>query len=159
MINKIDPDWVWNPDWMKDDELKAKNRNDPLATADMIYHVMHTLLELQEQLSYRMLSWYSAMCLTKDMWDATNFARLWPESNHMAIDTMLQDTLSHIADTHYMIESAHAWETFTPYVMRNLSQELEAALYLLRQALVEVEYYLAMMGEGDKDGDDEGRVE
>jgi hypothetical protein len=157
MTNKINPDWVWNPDWMADDELKGKNRNSPLATADMIYHVIYTLTELQEQLSYGMLSWFSAMCVSKDMWDATNFARLWTEAEHQPIDIMLQDALSHVAETHYMIDSAHAWDKFTPYVMRNLSQELEAALYYLRNALVEVEFYLTNMGEGDKDGDDESR--
>jgi hypothetical protein len=148
--------WEWDASVMTDDESKAKLRNDPLSTADLIYSIMNTLGPLFNNMVDGTVSWFSAVCLTKDMWDATNFARLWPEANHQRIDVILQDALSHIAEAHYMIESMWAWDRFTETAMTNVAREISEGITFLKRALLETEYYLYTL-QGEKDGDDESR--
>jgi len=152
MTKKISEEWKWNPKLMLDDDTKAELRNSPLATAEMIHNVILTLIPLQINLGDGTMSWFSALCLTKDMWDATNYARLWPEANHQATDSLLQDAMSHIAEAHYMVESMFAWDKFTIPALTNVSNELLTGIGFLRKAYVEVEIYLATCAEGDDNG-------
>lgn len=154
-IPKKAEEWLWDPEVMKDDEQKALNRNDPLATAEMVYNVLWTLVPLHEHIVEGTTVWFSMLCLSKDMWDATNYARLWSEGNHMEIDAMLQDSLSHIAEVHYMIESMWAWDKFTLIAMKNVATEVELAITKLQEALVAIEYYIYNIGE-KPNGNDEG---
>lgn len=149
-------EWDWNPKVMADDKLKRENSNSPIATAEMLYNVLWTLVPLHDNLTDGMMSWFSALCLTKDMWDATNFARLWPEYNHQLIDGMLQDAMSHIAEVHYMLESMWAWDKFTEQAIRSVTVELEYSISALQKALMEVEYYIYTLT-GEQNGDDESR--
>jgi hypothetical protein len=144
--------WEWNPDVMADDETKAKLKNDPLATADMIFNVINALEPLLDNMVEGTVSWFSAVCLTKDMWDATNYSRLWTEASHSKVDHILQEALGHIAETHYMIESMWAWDKFTEAAYRSVKTELSYGVTTLRKALLEVEYYLYTMNEGEPDG-------
>lgn len=146
--------WEWNPDVMADEETKTKLKNDPLSTADMLYNVINTLEPLLDNMEGGTVSWFSAVCLTKDMWDATNYARLWTEASHDAIDEIMQEALSHIAETHYMVESMWAWDKFTETAYRSVKTELSYSIAELRKALLEVEYYLYKMNEGEPNGDD-----
>lgn len=157
MEEKTNNTWEWDASVMSDDETKTKLRNDPLATADMIYNVINTLAPLLDNMIDGTISWFSAVCLTKDMWDATNYARLWPETNHMSIDSMLQDALANIAESHYMIETMWAWDKFTERGMQNVAQELSYGITNLKKALLETEHYLYTLEEGEPNGDDEGQ--
>jgi hypothetical protein len=91
--------------------------------------------------------WFSMLCLSKDMWDATNYARLWSEAYHTEIDSQLQEALAHIAEVHYMIESMWAWDKFTLVACKNVATEIEYAIAKLREALVNTEVYLSTLGE------------
>lgn len=146
-IPKVVEEWTWNPDVMKDDDQKALNRNDPLATAEMVYNVLWTLVPLHEHIVEGTTVWFSMLCLSKDMWDATNYARLWSEGNHTEIDTILQEALSHVAEVHYMIESMWAWDKFTLTAMKNVASETELAIVKLREALVATEFYIYNLGD------------
>jgi hypothetical protein len=102
---------------------------------------------------------FSAVCLTKDMWDATNYARLWSEKEQESIDSMLQDALGHIAETHFMLESMWAWNIIKAPGFRSVITEVRYALISLRKALLEVELYIYTQTTGGKiDGNDKCRI-
>jgi hypothetical protein len=146
-IPKVVEEWTWNPTVMQDDEQKELNRNDPLATAEMVYNVLWTLVPLHEHLVQGTTVWFSMLCLSKDMWDATNYARLWTEGNHEEIDSLLQEALGHVAEMHYMIESMWAWDKFTLIAIKNVATEVEYAIAKLQEALVATEFYIYDLGD------------
>lgn len=154
-------DWKWNPQNMKDEEKKEKYRQDPIKTSELLYQIIKSLDALLDNIETGIVSMFSAVCLTKDMWDATNYARLWPEQEHDIIDHLLQDALAHIAETHYMLESMWAWDSMGKSAFRSVTNELKYALLALRKALLEVEVYIYTQTTGGKkqDGDEKCRVE
>lgn len=139
--------WEWNSKFMKDEAQKELNRNDPVATADVLYNVLDTIKELQATIADGGVSWFSALCRSKDIWDATNYARLWSEKHHSHIDALLCDALSHEAEVHYMLESMWVWDNYSEPAMRSITQENDYATSFITKALVEVEEYLNTIGD------------
>ncbi len=139
--------WEWNPTLMTDEAQKELNRNDPVATADVLYGVIDTIKELQATIADGGVSWFSALCLSKDMWDAVNYSRLWSEKNHPHVDALLCDALSHVAEVHYMIESMWVWDNYSQPAMRSITQENGYATSFVTKALVEVEQYINTIGD------------
>lgn len=154
-------EWSWNPDWMKDEELKEQYRNDPIETATLLYNIGWTLVPLYETLLEGNFVMFSAMCTVKEMWDATNFARLWSEKNHPEIDHTLQDALSEICDAFYMIESLWEWDQFSKQGILSIVNSLKLGLNSIRQAINELDYYIYYLyhDEGEEDGNEKGGVE
>jgi hypothetical protein len=140
---------------MQDEEQKELDRNDPVATAFLLYDVLTNVRDLQVNISEGGVSWFSALCMSKDMWDAVNYARLWSEKNHPLADALLNDALSHLAEVHYMIESMWVWDNFSKTAMRSVTQENTYATSFITKALIEVEHYINTIGEPN--GDDEGK--
>ena len=146
-------EWKWNPDWTKDEELKNKYRNDPIAANELLYNIGWTLVPLYEQFASGNVVMFSAMCLAKEMWDATNFARLWSESNHEEVDTYLQEALGHLADAFFMVESMWAWEKTTITAHASVSNSLKLGLNRIRKAIVTIDWYIYnLSSDGGADG-------
>ena len=85
--------WEFDSSLMTNEEEKERYRNDPLATADLLFQIGWTLVDLAEEFEMCCVSLFSAVCLSKEMWDAVNYARLWPESNHEKINEILSEAL------------------------------------------------------------------
>ena len=149
-------EWKWNPDWTKDEEKKDVYRNDPIATAELLYNIGWTLVPLYEMLLDGNFVMFSAMCTIKEMWDATNFARLWTEAHNEEIDALLQEALGYFADAFFMIESLWAWEKMTKTGIIHIVQSLKLGLNLVRKSINELDWYIYNLyhDEDELDGDE-----
>ena len=144
--------WTFDSSLMANEEEKEKYRNDPIATSELLFHIGWALVDLAEQFEARCVSLFSAVCFSKEMWDAVNFARLWPESNHAKINEVLSDALGHLGDTHFMIESVYAWgeRVQTDTTFRNIEMDIKKALTLIRKAILLTDDYINdSMGGGE----------
>lgn len=145
--------WKWNPKWTEDNNLKEKYRCDPLMCNLLVHDIMMSTQAFAELLEEGHVVIFSAVCLSKDIWDATNFARLWSETNSEEIDTYLQNALSNLADAHYMLESMWGWDKMTPTALASVAGSLRVGLGDLGEANVALNWYIYQLQEGN-DGDE-----
>lgn len=125
---------------VKDEETKEEHRNDPLASLVLLADVASALLKIAGRFAEGNVALFSEVCESKDIWDCVNYARLWPEANHVKIDHLLQDALAHISDAHFMIEGVWCYgpgEDGRRYrtVFPKIANEIRLALDLIIEAI------------------------
>jgi hypothetical protein len=140
------------------EETKEEYRNSPILTAELLYNVGWALHALNKRFDSGSVVLFSEVCLSKDMWDAVNYARLWPETNHPEADHLLQEALGNLGDAHYMIDELHhraagniPTKTSTAYV--SVINEVREALAHIKEAIVLIDNYIDTVL-GGKHGDD-----
>lgn len=150
-------DWTWDGSIMEDEKTKDELRNNPFASLELVYQIVWRVAEIIGQIATGGYSMLSLICDTKDMWDATNFARLWPESNHEYIDTRLQDAMAHLAEAYWVIEGSFEWRGhLTESATRYSLHDLKIAVNMLGEAYEALNAYISDFLE-EVDGTDEGR--
>jgi hypothetical protein len=140
---------------VKDEKTKEEHRNDPFASVALLTKVAAALAAFAERFKDGNLSLFSEVCESKDIWDATNYARLWPEAHHDKINHLLQDALAHISDAHYMVEGVYCLgpgEEGKRYktVFPNVVKDIQFALSLVREALELLHDYINDLLEENK---------
>ena len=136
-------DWEWDAKCMKDNELKDECRNDPIASLERLYKCGRKIILLVDQVEDGSYSMLSLICDTKDMWDAVNFARLWPEAQHAPINELIETSLGHLAEVHWMVEGAFEIKGYIPpNTAAVIRQEMMHALDLIKRAIDEIEQYV-----------------
>lgn len=136
-------DWEWDAKCMNDDELKDDCRNDPIASLERLYKCGRKIVLLMDSVEDGSYSMLSLICDVKDMWDAVNFARLWPEAQHAPIDELLETALSHLAEVHFMVEGAFELKGYIPNgTARLVRNEMLFALELIKGSIEEIEQYV-----------------
>jgi hypothetical protein len=149
-------DWKFNYNDVKDEETKEQNREDPFASLELLLHVASSLIGIAKRFSNGNLSLFSEVCESLDLWNATNYARLWPERHHSKIDQILQDALAHISDTHFMIEGVYCLgpgEEQKRYknAFPKIVQEVRYAIKLVKEAIELLDIYIEEnLGGGDE---------
>ena len=141
--NKVD----FRHEEVNNEETKEAHRNDPFASVALLGQVASALVSLADRFKDGNLSLFSEVCESKDIWDCTNYARLWPEEHHAKVDELLQDALSHISDAHFMIEGVYAMgpgEEGKRYrtVFPKVTQEVKYALDLVKEAIGLLDLYI-----------------
>ena len=131
---------------VNDEETKEKHRNDPFASVVLLGEVISAIANTAQRFRRGEVVLFSEVCLSKDMWDCINFARLWPETHYQEVDCMLQDALAHVADAHFMIEGAWAWGNEDNQVYANtfpkIERDLQFAIDYLQEALELIDKYI-----------------
>jgi len=120
------------------EETKELHRNNPFACMELLVEVAAALLSIANRFKEGNVSLFSEVCESKDLWDACNYARLWPEEHYDKVDHLLQDALSHISDAHFMIEGVYVWgDDGTRYkrAFPNIVNEIRFALSLVKEAI------------------------
>lgn len=151
MIHTKDFKFIYE-DYM-DEELKEKYRNDPIATMELLNEIGWALYYMSKRFDSGSVVLFSEVCFSKEMWDATNYARMWPESFCPEVDTLLQNALGHISTAHTMIEHVHvvgAKKYNRAYL--SIITETREALSYLKRAIILIDTYIADTL-GGKDGD------
>lgn len=124
---------------VNDEETKEEHRNDPFASLSLLTEIAEALNEAIARFKEGNLSLFSEVCLSKDLWDAINYARLWPEAHHDKINHLLHDALSRVSDAHFMIEGVYCsdpedMEKRYKNAFRNINVNMRGALGLINEA-------------------------
>ena len=138
-------DFYFDPALMEDEELKEELRNDPVATAEILYRVGWALVSAHSCLEQKCISFLSLSQVLADIWCAVNYARLWPESHHEEVDAHLEDALGYVYDAKAMVDSSMAWEKYTKHVFLNLANNVKEAIVSIGQAILETDYAITLM--------------
>lgn len=148
-------DFKFNYDDYKDEELKEKYRNDPIASVELLHNAGWALYALTKRFDSGSVTLFSEVCFSKDMWDAVNYARLWPESFHQEADALLQDALGNISTAHYMIEGVFCLgDKVKPHIAYvSIINEVREALSYIKKAIILIDNYINDVL-GGKYGDD-----
>jgi hypothetical protein len=147
-------DWFWDASIMEDEKTKEELRNSPFASLELVYQVVWSLARIIDSIEDGAMVMISLICDTKDAWDATNFARLWPEREHPKIDTRLQDALAHIADAHYMIEDTYVRKGHLTQSASHYSvNDLKHAVNILDEVYIAIDHYINDKMEGIDEDD------
>jgi hypothetical protein len=122
-------------------------RNNPILTSELLYNIGWALHALNQRFDSGSVVLFSEVCFSKDMWDATNYARLWPEAHYPEVDAILQDALGHLGEAHYMIDHVyHNAVDVTPKTMprayQSITVEVRAALTFIREAIMLIDNYV-----------------
>ena len=140
------------------EETKEEYRNSPILTAELLYNIGWALYALTKRFDSGSVVLFSETCASKDMWDAVNYARLWPESNHPEADHILQEALGHLGDAHYMIEEVYfrttegaSIKTTTAYV--SIINEVRFAMSLIKKAVILIDQYIGSALGGKQRGE------
>lgn len=141
-------DFKFNHEEMNNNETVEEYRNNPILTSELLYNVGWALHALNKRFDSGSVVLFSEVCFSKDMWDAVNYARLWPESNYPDVDAILQNALSHIAEAHYMID--HVYHNATaadiqaamPRAYRSITTEVREGLVFIREAIMLIDNYI-----------------
>lgn len=144
---KGEEDFKFNHEEMNHNKTMEKYKNSPILTSELLYNIGWTLNSLKNRFGSGDIVLFSEVCFSKDMWDAVNYARLWPEVNHPEADHILQEVLGHLGDAHYMIDSLYQrvvdeTPTKTQTAYRSITTEVRAALALIRKAIVLIDNYI-----------------
>ncbi len=151
-------DWFWNASIMEDEKTKEELRNSPFASLELVYQVVWTLARIIDTIEEGAMVMISLICDTKDMWDATNFARLWPEREHTKIDARLQVALGHIADAHFVIEDTYVKKGYlTQSAARYSINDLKSAVTVLDEVYIVIDHYIHNKMEGINEDDGSGQ--
>ena len=151
-------DFKFNYEDMSHSDTIEEYRNSPILTTELLYNIGWGLHALNRRFDSGSVVLFSEVCFSKDMWDAVNYARLWPETNHPEADHLLQEALGNLGDAHYMIDELHhraasniQTKTSTAYV--NVINEVRAALVHIKEAVMLIDNYIDE-ALGGKYGDD-----
>ncbi len=138
----------------EDEETKERYRNDPVVTLELLNEVGWALYYLSKRFDSGSVVLFSEVCFSKEMWDALNYARLWPESFYPEVNELLEDALGNVSTAHAMIEEVYAVgvkKINRAYL--SIIIEVREALANIKKAIILVDNYVAD-NLGGKDGDD-----
>ena len=129
------------------EETKELHRNNPFACLELLTEISAALLAIANRFSEGNVSLFSEVCESLDLWNATNYARLWPEKYHEEIDHLLQDALNRLGDVHFMIESVYYWgpgDDFIRYkrTFPKIANEIRFALDMIKEAIALVDAFI-----------------
>ena len=132
---------------MDHNNTMEKYRNSPILTSELLYNIGWALHALNKRFDSGSVVLFSEVCFSKDMWDAVNYARLWPESNYPEVDAILQDALGHAAEAHYMIDHVyHTTQAGDPpkfhVAYRSITFEVREALTFIKKAIILIDEYI-----------------
>lgn len=138
----------------EDEETKERYRNDPVVTLELLTEVGWALYYLSKRFDSGSVVLFSEVCFSKEMWDALNYARLWPESFYPEVNELLEDALGNVSTAHAMIEEVYAVgakKINRAYL--SIIIEVREALAHIKKAIILVDNYVTE-NLGGKDGDD-----
>ncbi len=151
-------DFKFNYKDMNHSNTIEEYRNSPILTAELLYNTGWALHALNKRFDSGSVVLFSEVCLSKDLWDSVNYARLWPETNHPEADHLLQEALGNLGEAHCMIDGLHyraacniPTKVNIAYV--NIINEVRAALAHIKEAVMLIDNYIDDTL-GGKHGDD-----
>ncbi len=140
-MKTYEEEFKFNYKEMCSNDTMEEYRNSPILTSELLYNIGWALHALNKRFDAGSVVLFSEVCFSKDMWDATNYARLWTESNYPVVDATLQDALGHIGEAHYMID--HVYHSTLDGVPKNIHKaynsitvEVRAGLVFIREAIM-----------------------
>ncbi len=132
-------------------------RNSPILTSELLYNTGWALHALNKRFDSGSVVLFSEVCLSKDLWDSINYARMWPESNYPTVDAILQDALGHVGEAHYMID--HVYHSTLDGVPKKIHRaynsitvEVRAGLVFIREAIMLIDTCIDDALGGKQDG-------
>ena len=142
-----DGNFKFNYEEMCSNDTMEEYRNSPILTSELLYNTGWALHALNKRFDAGSVVLFSELCFSKDMWNAVNYARLWPEAHYPEVDAILQDALGHLGDAHYMID--HVYHSTLDGVPKKVHRaynsitiEVRAGLVFIREAIMLIDNYI-----------------